>query len=100
MVLDTEDAASTAIVNVGTGDRVGVVDDSIVAVLIRKDRGTGSVVASGDGVDGREPWVITGAEQPLEIVILLVKPGQTCVVLGYPTVRLFRPMLHVEPLDS
>lgn len=73
------------------GKDIEIVDASFPAVLVRRDSAGGAVYVSGPGTPKEEPRVRTGPDQPRGAVILVIKPGQTCVVLGQPSVRYFRP---------
>lgn len=61
-----------------------VLDSSILAVLVKVNGGEGAV-RLGDGTNVR-----TGANQDPGSVIVTVKPGQICALLGHPSVRFFR----------
>ena len=61
-----------------------VLDSSILAVLVKVNGGEGAVRLS-DGTNVR-----TGANQDKGYVIVTVKSGQICVLLGHPSVRFFR----------
>ena len=77
-----------------TEEKVGtdfeVVDSSCPAVLVRRDSGGGAVFVAGPGIPETEPRVRTGPEQGAGFAILIIKPGQTCMFLGRPSVRVFR----------
>ena len=86
-------------VSVGTGAQLQE-NPGFQAVLIQKDSGNGAVYVTGPDVSGREPRVRTKPEQPHEIVVLLIGPGQTCTVLGTPTFRWFRRRADMRPWDT
>jgi len=64
------------------------------AVLVRKDGAPGSVVVHGPGTDKNKPHVITG--QDSGAVILFLRKGQSCIVYGNPSIRLFALESHEE----
>jgi hypothetical protein len=64
-------------------------DSTVRAVLVYKNGPPGAVRVTGPGTPTPVPNVVTGPDgKGLEVVE--VKPGQTCMFLGEPTVRFFR----------
>jgi len=61
-----------------------VLDSSILAVLVKINGGE-EAVRLGDGTNVR-----TGANQGKGHVIVTVKSGEICALLGHPSVRFFR----------
>ncbi|KAK4893658.1 hypothetical protein LTR49_028477 [Elasticomyces elasticus] len=57
------------------------------AVLIRRDSGPGSVVVAGHGTGANKPHVITGQGQGS--VVIFVQKGQSCIIYGSPSIRVF-----------
>lgn len=73
-----------------------IIDDTVSAVLVRKDSADGAVYVSGPGTMKEVPWVRTGPDKGKGVVILIIKTGQTCVILGSSVVRYFRPRIPVK----
>ena len=61
-----------------------VVDSSVRALLVKKNGGEGAVRVD-DGT-----YVRTGKNQGDGFVIVTVKTGRICVLLGHPSVRYFK----------
>ncbi|KAI9793501.1 MAG: hypothetical protein M1816_007933 [Peltula sp. TS41687] len=61
-----------------------IVDDSVCAILIRKDGGAGAV----SGITSRN--IMTGPKQGAGFVMIVIRTGRTCMFLGNPSVRYFR----------
>lgn len=60
------------------------------ALLVRKQSAPGSIVVLGCGTEVDKPHVITGEGQGQGSVIVFLRKGQSCMVYGNPSVRLFR----------
>lgn len=58
------------------------------AVVVYRDSGVGSV--SVTGADKRDEIVTTGPGKT-GVIMIAVKPGQTCMLSEFPTVRYIRP---------
>lgn len=62
------------------------VDPSVCAILIKKHSAPGAVRLFGDKVVN----VVTGPTEVTGYIILIKKPGETCRLLGNPSIRCFR----------
>ncbi|KAL9099512.1 MAG: hypothetical protein Q9163_005001 [Psora crenata] len=69
-----------------TGTDFEILDASICAVLVRKGGGAGAVRVHSNPVKN----VVTGPTQGPGYVIVIVKSGEDCMLLGNPSVRYFR----------
>ena len=67
----------------------------VQAILVKTQSGDGFVRVAGDGRSEISPAVpisivATGPEFATEYHVLVLKPGQSCLVAGTPKIRLFR----------
>lgn len=68
------------------GTNFETVDSSICAVLIKKHGAAGAVRVFSNPVTN----VVTGPIQGTGFVIVVIKSGEDCMLLGTPSVRYFR----------
>lgn len=68
------------------GRDFGTVDQSVCAILIKRDGTPGAVRIFGDVVTN----VVTGPTQGDGYVVVLRKTGQSCRLFGSPSMRFFR----------
>ncbi|KAF2193619.1 hypothetical protein K469DRAFT_712409 [Zopfia rhizophila CBS 207.26] len=70
------------------GSDFQIMDTTVGAVLVRKQGAHGAFRVTGAGRPKEVPNVVTGPGES-GFVIVIIKPGQTGMCLGHPSIRLF-----------
>lgn len=63
-------------------------DSEVGAVLVKKQGARGAFRVTGGGAQNDVQNVVTGPEET-GVVIVIIKPGQTGMCLGHPSIRRF-----------
>lgn len=68
------------------GTTFETVDPLVRAILVKKHGGGGAVRVFGDTIRN----VVTGPNQAVGFIVVVVRSGETCRLFGNPSVRYFR----------